>query len=535
MAYRTVADRPLLDLLPLREIMRDQSPLVVIQKSAQIGLTELAVSKALWAASTGVAGRGNVLYLMPTDQQMRDFAQTRVDQAIQGSPHLQALLRPEPPGRRGADSTRVKQFPAGALYMRGSESGRNIASIDADLVILDEFDQMNTDAVLARARRRVASSRQGQIIIASTPRHPETGVNGLYLQSDRHRYWLPCLACGLEQPLTFEHNVDRERMAIVCRACRALLDVLTQGRWVAEAPGNAIRGYHLGRLYSQWCDLPAMIEASEAPGLHAAQAFWNEDLGEVFSPPGGSLTLDLLDRCRVAAGTPGYAGEETVMGVDVGRALHVVIRRAPPPPPAARPRRPLPYVDPRYVDTDTGRPPPGMFPEYWSELRQPTARAPRVPGLLYYAGTVSTFEELDELMRCYHVRVAVVDALPETRPAVQFAQRHPGKVRLARYDRHDTGIERDTEAGTPFVHADRTYVMDMVLETFRDGTALLPADARSLGGRVRQGWGEYYRQMLAPKRVIETDAGGTAVARWVESGDDHFAHAEVYALLAAGG
>lgn len=322
-------------------------------------------------------------------------------------------------------------------------------------------------------------------------------------------------------------------MAVVCRECRALLDVLAQGRWVAEAPGNAIRGYHLSRLYSPWCNLAEIVEGSEALGLHATQAFWNEDLGEVFSAPGGSLTLDLLDRCRVAAGTPGYGGEETVMGVDVGRVLHVVIRRAPPPPPVRRPRRPLPYVDPRYIDSDTGRPPPGMFPEYWPEGRAFSQREPRVPGVLYFAGTVSGFEELDELMRRFHVRTAVVDAQPETRAAVQFAQRHPGKVHLARYDRHDTNIERDSEAGTPFVHADRTYVMDMMLETFRNGTAQLPADARWLGGRVRQGMGEYYRQMLAPKRVIETDAGDTPVARWVESGDDHFAHAEVYALLGA--
>jgi len=174
-----------------------------------------------------------------------------------------------------------------------------------------------------------------------------------------------------------------------------------------------------------------------------------------------------------------------------------------------------------------------MFPEYWRERQERPKTATSAHGFLYLARTVSGFDELDQLMGEFHVESAVVDALPETRSAVQFAERHPGRVQLARYDRHDANIERDREGGVTFVHADRTYVMDMVLERFREGAAALPADARSLGGRVRQGIGEYYRQMLASKRVIEIGADGVPVARWVESGDDHYAHAEVYALLAA--
>ena len=64
--HRQIAGRPFIDLPALSEIARDESQLIVVQKSAQVGLTELMVSKALWAADTGFAGRGNVLYMMPT-------------------------------------------------------------------------------------------------------------------------------------------------------------------------------------------------------------------------------------------------------------------------------------------------------------------------------------------------------------------------------------------------------------------------------------------------------------------------------------
>jgi hypothetical protein len=51
---------------------------------------------------------------------------------------------------------------------------------------------------------------------------------------------------------------------------------------------------------------------------------------------------------------------------------------------------------------------------------------------------------------------------------------------------------------------------------------------------VKQGYGEYYRELLALKRTLERDEQGNFVARWLDSGrDDHFAHAEAYCLLAS--
>jgi hypothetical protein len=48
-------------------------------------------------------------------------------------------------------------------------------------------------------------------------------------------------------------------------------------------------------------------------------------------------------------------------------------------------------------------------------------------------------------------------------------------------------------------------------------------------GRVKDGQGDYYRQVRAPKRTIDRDSQR---ARWMETGDDQFFHAEVYCQLA---
>ena len=284
------------------------------------------VNQALWAADSGYAGRGHVLFLMPTQNQMDDFAQARFDRALQDSPYLRARLQPEPPRRKGADSKRLKRIGPGYLFLRGADSRRQIASVDADLVVLDEFDQM-AEGTFELAQKRLASSQAGRLIVASTPRFPEAGVNALYLQSDQRRYHLPCPACRLMQPLTWDDNVDCARARVVCRACAAAMDVRLEGEWRAEAPGNTdIRGYHLSRLYSPWANLAAMVRASAADTPAALQEFHNSDLGEVFAPPGGGLSLELLDRCRRDYGLDAYAGQPCDMGVDVGLKLHVVIR-----------------------------------------------------------------------------------------------------------------------------------------------------------------------------------------------------------------
>ena len=231
---------------------------------------------ALWAVDTDYAGRGNALFVMPTQNQMDDFAQARFDRAIQDSSYLRGRLQSEPPRRKGADSKRLKRLGDGYLYLRGADSRRQMASVDADYVILDEFDQMG-DGTLDLARKRLASSAAGRLRIASTPRFSETGVNALFLQSDQRRYYLPCPACGTEQALTWEDNVDQERALVVCHDCRAPMNLLLEGAWRAEAPG-------------------------------------------------GGLSLDEIDRCRRDYTLEEYAGQPCDMGVDVGAKLHVVIR-----------------------------------------------------------------------------------------------------------------------------------------------------------------------------------------------------------------
>jgi Phage terminase large subunit (GpA) len=486
MVHRRISGQPLQHLDAIAEIMRDRHPSIVVRKSAQVGLSEACVNLALWAADTGYAGRGNVLFLMPTQNVMDDFAQARFDRALQESPYLRGRLQPEPPRRKGADSKRLKHLGAGYIYLRGTDSRRQLASVDADLVILDEFDQM-ADGIRELAHKRLASSRNGRMVIASTPRMPEAGIDALYRHSDQRQYFLPCPGCGLEQALEWETNVDLDRTIVVCRECRAPMNVLAKGQWIAQAPGNsAIHGYQLSRLYSPWVNISEMIADSQSTTPSGMQEFRNSDLGLPFVPPGGGLSVDDLDSCRDGYELGEYQGQPCWAGVDVGLCLHAVIREA----------------------TDGQR-----------------------PARLWFAGELAKWEELSPLMARYNVQGCMVDAHPEGHKAMEFQNSTGISVWRAYYDRHEQVLE--LEQDRMLFHMNRTLALDNTFERFRDHYLTLPTSARDLGGRVKMGLGDYYRQVLAPQRTMERDAQGNWVARWVEhSRPDHYAHAELYCLMA---
>jgi hypothetical protein len=66
-----------------------------------------------------------------------------------------------------------------------------------------------------------------------------------------------------------------------------------------------------------------------------------------------------------------------------------------------------------------------------------------------------------------------------------------------------------------------------MLHRFRERAYVLPDDVRAIED------GEYFRQLQAPVRTIDLDQWGQPVATYRSRQRDDFAHAEVYATLAA--
>ncbi len=475
-AYRNIGGSSMVVPPALHAVYRDDHPFMVIRKPSQVGATEFNLNTAAWAADLPYADRGVVLDLLPTQEMADRISQARMSKVIQESPYLRGRAVPEPGIARGPANVQRRTIGSGVIYFCGSEQEAQYSGIDADIVILDEYDLMKEE-VLPLAQARLRSSRSPRLRVSSTPTISDFGVSQLYEMSDQRHYNLLCGECGTWQEPSFPDSVDWDTSTVVCCDCRNPLDPRGAGRWVAHRPDESeIRGYQLNRLTLPNPPLLDMKLALDGKIPTSRETFYRQDLGQPFTSPESRLTPEILDSC-VSDWLPQAPLRMNVMGIDVGAKLHVVIR--------------------------------GRLKERWYLLE---------------AFAVDTFEELEGCFDCYHIRCCVVDALPETREARRFQKARPGKVWLAQYTQQ--GLEPNWSYQDGLVKAPRTVIMDETLRRFREGAYVLPQDVRALAG------GEYFRHLQAPVRTIELDAWGQQFAVYRHRRPDDFAHAEVYATLA---
>lgn len=469
---------------PLRGLYMSRRPEIIVIKSAQVMVSEFLINTALWTCATGQGERGNGLYIFPHERQIRDFSQARVNKAISDSPLIHKVT--EKPF-----STFLKKIGPGHLYMRGAQTRDSLLSIDADLVICDEIAQYEADTINF-AQKRLGSSKMGWTRCASTPRFPKDEAGLLWEQSTQMHYAIPCSHCATKVVLTIEH-LDPERAILVCPHCKGDMtaDRLLPGEWVPDTVGRPWEGFHLTKLLSPLTDLAKLarfylrvLEGRATTGEVAE--FWNSEAGEPYLPEGGHLDFEDLEACvdptweevtQVTSGDGDTA--EVVMGVDVGTRIHVVIYR----------------------------------------LREGKLQVLSIQA-------VWSFEDLDDLMHRFRVRVCVIDANPDTRKAQEFAQAWPRKVWLAYYPNIGEGREvglcvwKDQQS---VVHIRRTVALDRVQSLVTQRLLILPRGAAHAGGDVdRSGQGEYYRHMQSPIRVLEMDAAGNTVAHYERNGPDHY-------------
>lgn len=479
-------------------------------KAGQMGLSEYLMSLSYWVA--GELGL-TTLYVMPTEGDVSDFSSQRIGPAFEPdvSPKLFQLITTT--GIRGADRVSLKRIGDGWLYLRGGKvepdgTAHQLHSVPADLVIIDEFDLVDPRA-LPLIEERLGHSTLGWTRLASTPTYHERGIHSEYKATDRRVWMVRCEHCGNRQPLDLEDCIKEqdelerplswmggEAPTLECRKCKQSFNRLGEGEWVAEIPSKGRRGYHIPGLASPFKSLVDILgigtsEDGKPKGLMSVdesvrKQTINQGLGLPYTPRASTRMTDtILDNCRreyaLAPVTKGEGG--TFMGVDVGNALHTIIRDG---------------------------------------KRQ-----------MRFAGAVGSFDEIKTLMDIHKVLACVIDGLPETRLARDFQRTFPGRVWLCYYNRQKQGKKEIADVGynkEGIVDADRTRTLDAMYALFitaarGEAGNTLPADARRIS--------DYYAHMKSPLRSLTKDAGGEEVAVYGQAGADHYAHAENYSYVAS--
>lgn len=479
---------------------------VVWQKAAQVGMSGYAWR---WAARRAEQFSDRVIYFFPTDDDVSDFGDTRIEPSIQESAFLLKRISPHYVRHK-----HLKQIGGGWLALRGTQSKTAVQSVDADALVFDEYDYLHVKN-LAHAERRIAGAeaagRTHRIRRFGYPTLGDFGINARFKSTDMRVWKVTCPACAEEQELRWQNNmrwrveeggevcryghddgyVDASVVAEAWRACReceaslesarGVLGPIHHGRWVATRRSET-PGFHVSRLIVPRTDLRELVRSFRKTNPTDQEAFWNNDMGLPWSPSEAALTeQDVQAACALGNDERTRLNPRNVRvaGLDVASERNLTI-----------------WID---------------------ELSGDEQRA-------VYLGEPGDFRDAGELLERFGVALLVVDSMPERRQARALAATYPGRVVLASYDARNDSPAFKYDPKTNLVTVNRTEAID----AFMDGIRQL----RRLPLRMPPP--RFVSQLLSPKRRTVEDSKGRPMRIYESTGPDgdDFAHAGVYGLVA---
>lgn len=118
-----------------KDIVDDLSKNVVVQKSRQMGLSEVFIGQMIYLADSRSYDRLNLLYTFPTYRQLQDFYKMRIKPEFESGYYSKIVDKVH-----GMSQNQIKIRDSRILF-RSSSSGANMEGSDIDAVFLDEYDR----------------------------------------------------------------------------------------------------------------------------------------------------------------------------------------------------------------------------------------------------------------------------------------------------------------------------------------------------------------------------------------------------------
>lgn len=282
-----------MDCMSARSSVRD----VILKYPVQFGKTEVAVNVLGYCMDHNP---GPIMVCLPGEVSMNKWVAQKLHPAIEETPAMQRALT-SVASRDAANTRTFKDFAGGQLYLEHAGSPARLKSTTVRTLIVDEIDEFannlpgGDDPVDMLNGRTSAFPGSYKRLYISTPQIKGLSrIGHLYDQSDQRQYHVPCPHCEAMQPLEWtglHWSEDCSRAWYVCRECGSMIDenhktaMIGAGRWVAQNPKAATRGYHLNCLYypfglgPRWHELAKMwIDAQNDPAK--LKTFVNDRLAE---------------------------------------------------------------------------------------------------------------------------------------------------------------------------------------------------------------------------------------------------------------
>ena len=482
-----------------KRIMSVRPRVKTTKKATQFTITESEILNVLNGMINGYYPVG-VYYLLPSLAKVFDFSRTRFKTLIHQNPHEIGRFVHD------TDSVSLKRIGNGFLYFKSGrlsqniggdqmKSSANLKGDPADHAVYDEWDEMDPEAEGFVKGRLAKSKRGGTESFLANPTLPDYGVD-LKFQESSQEYWhIKCLHCGHYTCLDDEADyVDdfpkqiRRQGGLVIRACsnprcERLLDP-RNGEWVARKPNIKDHlGFTIGHPSAYWVDPAQLLREWEHPNTNKAN-FIRLKLGKAYVEAENRLAIDEVLNCCSTHGITSSDPGPCFMGVDQGG-----------------------------INKD-------LFHLSIGKKHESFA------GKTIHIGIYQGWEELDRLMKIFHIIRCVIDALPNTDDARKFAYRHKGKIFLSYYNENQKGVYKWNEKDYT-VQSNRTESLDSSHKEISTGSVLLPKKCEIVK--------TYAAHLHATaKKLVEDPKTGSKRYIYIPKlgGPDHFRHAQNYEAMA---
>lgn len=482
----------------LIDVAKDSSPKMVAMKCAQLGFTELMIARLF---ATADLLKGNLMYVLPTDDLATTISRARLKNAHAINPYLEKSLT-------GFDTLRQFKFKDSFIYIRGSQTQirdgreyqRQLISIDASKLFGDEMDEWN-QGVAGKLISRIGASLDPYEAYFTTPRIPDGEMAKQFANSDQ-KYWaIKCSHCNhWNVPLTLWDNVENfeypdQEHTFICSKCKGTLDRLEsdskKAQWVAKNPTNGRwSGYQFTKLFFRPANIDNIVDRFNDPETQTE--CYNDDLGLPHQEKEFSVDDKLIKRNSAPDKQTFDEFKDNAValtiGVDIGKVMHANVRG---------------IVGDKQIINDFIR-----FGDH---------------------------EELKSYIMENNIRTGVIDAQPDFRASYAFCEEmsHWGDFRVAYYDTwnipgKEKWLVKEDSSSEFIITISRNYAMSKVMFELVSGELILPNDAEYMED------GEVKTHLKAPKRISKRDTrtGQTVMHFPPTRTPDHFYHSLVYSRCA---
>lgn len=467
----------------LYDIYNDISPLQVILKPPQVGMTVAQTLKSFYVAKKM---NRQIIYTLPTEGDVQDMVGGSINRIIAQNQILLDWCKDH-------DTIEQKSIGDSIIFYRGTFTAKQAMMIPSGLNIHDEVDASNADVITQYENRLQAQEDGGWRWYFSHPSVAGHGVDIYWQQSDKKEWIITCRHCAKEQILVWPESINHDGGYFQCKYCKGALEDewRISGEWKPTARG-IFSGYHISQLMLYNKSAEDIITSFNDPRKNE-QFFYNYVLGLPYVGSENKITSDVV--LKNVVNEVNLQEDRIIIGVDPGTPIYYTCMN----------KQGVFYYGQCRLHDDVGKP-----QDPWDDVRK--------------------------LLKRWPTSIVMVDGNGDSTMQRRLQLEFPGRVYLVFYRKDRKTKEMTTwgekdEIGT--VRVDRNQYFQWMVEQLRDIGRI------RLCGKVEE-WTDWAGHFDNVYREIKTslDKPGKDVASnygveliWKRNGGDHFCHNLLFCLI----